>query len=186
MTLQVFVKLCARAWALKALVLIAEGVPARVSPLAAAAGASRAAMASSLERCRELDLLASNPGHGHPLRPAVVLTPAGQLAAAAGSDVLQLVPDADAQKVLRRSWTLPILAVLDDSVSFSDLRRRLTPITDRALSMALKDLQSRGWISRTVTGHSTPPKTVYHCTGTGIALREALTLRLQATERLSA
>ncbi|MEM6987990.1 MAG: transcriptional regulator, partial [Pseudomonadota bacterium] len=72
------VKLCSRAWSLPALAAIAQGVPARVSPLAAALGSGRTAMGSAVAQLLELGLLETNPGFGHPLRPEFRLTPSGQ------------------------------------------------------------------------------------------------------------
>ena len=50
------VKLCSRTWSLYALHLIAGGVPARVSPLAAAAGCGRTAMGSAVAQLVDMGL----------------------------------------------------------------------------------------------------------------------------------
>ena len=174
MTLQHFLSLCARAWSIPALALIYEGVPARLTPLATAAGASRAAMDASLTRCEELGLLERNPGHGHPLRPALVLTRTGRDVARLCAAVLALLTTDDERKLARRSWALPVIVVMANVAAFGELRRQLTPVTDRALSQCLKELLNVGWVERVLDDTGDRPRLLYRCSAAGTALHRAL------------
>lgn len=158
------VKLCARSWTLKALVLIAGGVPARISPVAHAAGCGRTAMTASFETLLALGLLVRASGHGHPLRPEFSFSPQGR-SVAEWALVLDgyLDGDDDWQRV-RRSWTLPLLSLLTVERRFGALRRALSPVSDRSLSLALAELTEYGWIERRVDGSSTPPSVRYAAT----------------------
>ncbi|MEL7539207.1 MAG: winged helix-turn-helix transcriptional regulator [Pseudomonadota bacterium] len=174
MTLQAFVALSARAWTLTVLSLIATGTPARLSPLATAASASRAALAASLDRCVELGLLTPNTGHGHPLRPAFALTNPGRRVADLAQQLLHAL-DSDEERILvRRSWTLPVLVALDQQRSFGELRRILAPITDRALSITLKELRNARWIQRQSLDDGSRRQVAYRCKGRGQRVRDML------------
>ncbi|MEM8982781.1 MAG: winged helix-turn-helix transcriptional regulator [Pseudomonadota bacterium] len=174
MTFQVFIAMCARAWSLTVLALIDAGTPARTTPLAAAAQASRAAIAASLERLRVLGLVSDNQGHGHPLRPAVQLSSTGRVAALGASRLLAIIDNESDRQVLRRVWTLPLLLAIDEPVSFGELRRRLAPITDRALSQALKTLIDKQWVIREWPADSNGRNAHYVCTAAGTTLRTSL------------
>lgn len=183
MTLQDFVLLCARAWTLPALALIHEGVPARVSPLAAAAGASRAAMAASLTRLEELALLQTNEGHGHPLRPAVRLTRSGKRVAGAAVELMTSLRTDAHQAIARKTWPLPVLAVLDRDHSFGELRRELAPVTDRALSQTLKALQLAGLVVRAVDDEGPSSRFVYRPAEAALPCREVLAKLVRYRQR---
>ena len=168
------VKLCSRSWCLTALALITSGVPARISPVAHAAGSGRTAMTASFEHLLELGLLVRSPGHGHPLRPEFMLDAHGR---AIGDWALQLETcldgDGDRRRV-RRAWTLPILGELAERRRFNELRRALAPITDRALTLALADLADVGWVERTVEATASPPTVRYGTVGKGTEITRLL------------
>ncbi|MEM1260888.1 MAG: winged helix-turn-helix transcriptional regulator [Pseudomonadota bacterium] len=174
MTFQAFIALCARAWSLPLLALISAGTPARTVPLAAAANASRAAVSASLERLLVLGLVQTNAGHGHPLRPAVQLSSIGETVALGATQLLALARDDTDRQLLRRAWTLPLLAAIDSPTAFGELRRRLTPITDRALSQALKTLVKQQWITRQWPASENGRAALYVCTDSGAELRATL------------
>ncbi len=140
MDINLLVKLTARAWSLPILASLHQGVPGRQAPLLAATGAGRTAFAASLAHLLQLGLLERNPGHGHPLRPEFRLTATGQEAAAMAARLLGTVACAEGA-LLRRSWTVPILALTGQPRRFSAIRSELSPITDRALSASLKQLE---------------------------------------------
>lgn len=59
------------------------------------------------------------------------------------------------------------------SLRYSDLRRRLTPITEKVLTQQLRDLEAHGLVSRTV--HPVvPPHVEYATTPFGESLNRAL------------
>ncbi len=167
------VKLTSRAWALDILAAIHRGVPARQAPLLASCGAGRTAFGASLAHLIELGFLIRNPGHGHPLRPEFKLTPKGEVAAGMAARVLDQVRADPARALLRKRWTLPVLAQATRPMRFSGLRAGLAPVTDRALSHSLLDVEGLGWIRREIDLSTRRPFPVYSAVGEGLMLGEA-------------
>lgn len=173
MDINSLVKLTARAWALPILALLHDGTPGRQAPLLAATGAGRTAFAQSMAHLIDLKLVTRNAGHGHPLRPEFILTDAGHAAGALASRVLHPLPD-PAPILIRRAWTVPVLCVSDEPLGFTDIKRRIGPITDRALSHTLKGLQSENWMQRDIAPDSHPPRALYHPVNLGAEIHDAL------------
>jgi len=169
-----FSSLCSRAWSLPVLALLAEGHTARVSPVAHALDAGRTPISTTFAHLVEMNLLARNQGHGHPLRPEFALTDLGQITAQWALGLRDKVNDHDDWQLLRRSWTLPVLRLTDDASRYALLRSSLAPITDRALSLSLKAMQNRGWLDREVTTEYMPPQVCYVATGPGRILMPGL------------
>ncbi|MEP2532625.1 winged helix-turn-helix transcriptional regulator [Shimia sp.] len=111
-------------------------------------------------------LLERNPGYGHPLRPEFRLTQLGKEAAAIAGKV-QRVSAEDDQRLLRKSWTLPVLTSLQRPCHFSDIKRNLHTITDRALSQSLKSMEVKDWVHRSVDETARPPRSIYRAVNTG-------------------
>ncbi len=155
------VKLCSRSWCLTALGLVADGTPARTSPLASAAGCGRTAMQSSVTHLLEMGLLEQNPGHGHPLRAQYRLTEQGKNIAKWASTLGTIVKPEEDRQLLRNKWTLPVVSCLHTQIRYTDLRRQLTPVTDRALSRCIGQLTERHWIRRHVSAQQYPPAVSY-------------------------
>ncbi|MGO1120944.1 winged helix-turn-helix transcriptional regulator [Rhodovibrionaceae bacterium A322] len=174
MDISFLVKLTSRAWSLKILALLHDGVPGRQAPLLAASGASRTTFVHSLKHLEDLGLIARNPGHGHPLRPEFLLTPKGQLWAPLASRIDKRVTDDPGAALLRKSWTVPLLAVARQPLVFTDLKRALPPITDRALSQSLRDLTDRAWLARSVKVDLTPPRPYYQAINEGAAINREI------------
>jgi DNA-binding HxlR family transcriptional regulator len=65
-----------------------------------------------------------------------------------------------------KKWSLPVLAELEEPRRFSELRAALPEATPRALTLALKDLQAAGLVTRTVRDDY-PPAVVYDATPAG-------------------
>ncbi|WP_341785784.1 helix-turn-helix domain-containing protein [Shimia isoporae] len=118
-----------------------------------------------------LGLLERNPGYGHPLRPEFRLTQIGVPAAKLASQINGVSQDED-QDLLRRSWTLPVLATLHRPRHFIEIKRDLPPISDRALSQSLKTMEARHWIHRHIDEHMRPPRSQYSAVSTGSKLSE--------------
>lgn len=167
------VKLTAKAWSLTILQSLQAGVPGRQAPLLAASGAGRTAFGQSLTHLVDLDLLERNPGHGHPLRPEFRLTAQGKQAAEMAAAIFESAPNPDDRALLRRRWTAPILAVVRAPRHFGALKRDLAPITDRALSQALKSLEDHRWLKRQIEPDSRPPRALYRAAGAGIRIGQA-------------
>ncbi|SDR23436.1 winged helix-turn-helix transcriptional regulator [Pseudovibrio sp. Tun.PSC04-5.I4] len=176
MDISKLVKLTSRAWSLNILALLHSGVPGRQAPLLAASGASRTSFNASLEHLTQLKFLEKNPGHGHPLRPEFRLTSAGIKAAEIASRIVNAVPDEREFALLRKSWTLPILALTATPRRFSGIRSDLATITDRALSASLVQLEEREWIQRDIDTSKRLPFPLYCATNTGIEINRAIDL----------
>lgn len=181
MDINLFVNITSRAWSLPILAQLHAGVPGRQAPLLTATGASRTAFAQSMEHLMQIGLLERNPGHGHPLRPEFRLTPLGHKAAAL-AHLINAVSTPAHQPLLRRSWTLPILTSLHRPRHFNDLRRTLTPITDRALSQSLKSMEERQWIDRHVDDMARPPRALYTAINTGHAISQVTASKVRVAD----
>jgi len=176
MDIELLVKVTSRAWSLKVLALMHQGVAGRQAPLLAASGASRTAFAQSLHHLVDLGLLERNPGHGHPLRPEFRLTAAGFAFAPIAHRIETAAKDDVGAVLLRRTWTVPLLAVTTRPKAFSDLKRALTPITDRALSTSLRSLGGHKWMERSVDVNQHPPRPYYRTVNAGAEIGRAIGL----------
>jgi DNA-binding HxlR family transcriptional regulator len=166
MDIRTLVNITSRAWALPILAGLNDGVPGRQAPLLMATGASRTAFAQSIDHLISTGLLERNPGHGHPLRPEFRLTPPGKVAAELASRIQRLSGNEN-QDLLRRSWTVPVLATLGRPSQFTEIRRRLLTVSDRALSQSLQLMEERFWVRRSVDEVARPPKPIYSTINTG-------------------
>lgn len=166
MDINLFVNITSRAWAFPILSSLYAGIAGRQAPLLAATGAGRTAFAQSMDHLIEHGFLERNPGFGHPLRPEFRLTKLGKEAAAI-ADKIHRVASEDDQILLRRSWTLPVLTLLQTPSRFSDIKRNLHTITDRALSQSLKSMESKDWVHRSVDESARPPRSIYSAINTG-------------------
>ncbi|KIC29925.1 MULTISPECIES: winged helix-turn-helix transcriptional regulator [unclassified Leisingera] len=166
MDIEAFVNITSKAWALPILSCLHSGVAGRQAPLLAATGAGRTAFAQSMDHLIEIGLIERNPGYGHPLRPEFRLTQLGIAAAAIAHKIRDVSAEED-QPLLRRSWTLPILTSLHTPSHFSEIKRNLPAITDRALSQSLKSMEARSWVCRSVDGAARPPRSIYYAVNTG-------------------
>jgi len=176
MDINLIVKITTRAWSLRILALLDQGVPGRQAALLQATKAGRTAFTQSLHHLIDLGLLERNPGHGHPLRPEYRLTPNGIEAAAMAHRVLCAVPDEQDAPLLRRAWTLPVLTVSPEPRSFTQIKTALPAITDRALSQTFKQLQGHGWLMRHVDTAAHPPRATYHAVNAGLRINKAVLL----------
>lgn len=174
MDMNLLVKVTARAWALDILSLLHEGVPARQAPLLQRTGAGRTAFAQSLAHLVALGLLERNPGHGHPLRPEFRLTQIGQRAARLAHEVTRVAQADGESAILRRVWTVPVLAVVGAPLRFGEIKRDLAGITDRALSQTLQQLEDRHWLLREIDTRARPLRPIYSAANTGRVIGDAV------------
>lgn len=166
MDIGLIVNITSRAWALPILASFHAGVPGRQARLLAATGASRTAFGQSLEHLLAIGLVERNPGHGHPLRPEFRLTPMGQQVAAIAYKIHNLTEE-DERPLLRKTWTLPVLASLYYPRYFNEIGRAVGSITDRALSHSLQSMEARCWVRRNIDEEARPPRPVYSAINTG-------------------
>ena len=173
MDIVLLVKITARAWALPVLALMHDGAPGRQAVLLDRTGAGRTALGQSLTHLIALGLVERTPGHGHPLRPEYRLTDAGETAGAMASAVMRASPGQSGVPLLRRAWSLPVLAVSQRPRLFSEIKQALPGITDRALSQSLKGLQGQSWLDRHVEADVHPPRARYRAAGDGVRIGQA-------------
>lgn len=151
----------------------------RISPITHHFSASRTSISGALQHLVELRYLRKNSGHGHPLRPAYVLTPKGRAIAEWAAELDSFLEPTD-WKIARRTWALPILRAMIPVSRYGELRSKLSPVTDRALSETLKKLGENHWLDRWVDIKHSPPSVTYTPLGTGEllvpALRESLSI----------
>ncbi|MEQ8745595.1 winged helix-turn-helix transcriptional regulator [Pyruvatibacter sp.] len=176
MDIPLLVNITSKAWSLKILACLDAGVPGRQALLVAAIGASRSSFTSSLNHLVQLGMLERNPGHGHPLRPEFRLTATGKKAAAMAGRIVKAVPDDNAFAVVRRSWSVPVLALTTTPKRFTAIKSGLTPITDRALSRSLVVLEETNWLKRDIDLFRRAPVPVYHAVNTGQEISQAVGL----------
>ena len=170
------VKLTSRAWSLNILAALHAGTPGRQAPLLAATSASRTSFAASLDHLVDLGLVERNPGYGHPLRPEFRLTPAGAEVAETASRLVKAVPDDGDFALLRRSWTVPILALTHSPRRFSAIKTDLVTITDRALSASLRQLEAQDWLRRSIDTSTRAPFPTYRAVNRGLRINRAIGL----------
>lgn len=173
MDIATLVNISAKAWSLAILSAMHESVPGRQANLLTATGAGRSAFAQSMAHLVESGLIERNPGHGHPLRPEFRLTESGRRAAAIADAVVQAATDSPHKDLLRRTWTVPVLALLAAPRPFNEIGRSLGTVTNRALSQTLKSLEVCEWVVRTVDENARPPRAFYKSTGTGAEIARA-------------
>ena len=178
MDIALLVKLTSRAWALDILAQMHAGVPGRQAALLSATGAGRTAFAASLQHLMVLGLVERNPGHGHPLRPEFRLTPKGEALAPLAHRIDRVTHQAPGAQLLRKTWSVPVLAVAHKPKLFSELKRSLEPITDRALSHTLQSLSAHNWIDRQVEVEQRPPRPTYCAINEGADVCAAIGLTL--------
>ncbi|GAA6148596.1 MAG: winged helix-turn-helix transcriptional regulator [Pseudomonadota bacterium] len=174
MDITLLVNVTARAWSLDILARIAEGTPCRQAPLIAATGAGRTAFAASLSHLMSLGLLERNPGHGHPLRPEFRLTQDGERIAPIAARIIGTVRNRPEAPLLRRSWTVPVLVATAQPCFFGEIRQKLTPITDRALSQSLLKLETEKMVEREVDTTARPPRPSYRAVDLGSRIAQAV------------
>jgi DNA-binding HxlR family transcriptional regulator len=176
MDIKLLVNLTSRAWALNILAQMHRGVPGRQASLLTATQASRTAFSASLTHLIDLKLLERNPGHGHPLRPEYRLTAKGTEVAGVAARIMEAMPNTTETKLIRRSWTIPILAVTERPQHFSEIKGELSPVTDRALSQSLIQLHDRKWLRREVDTSQRPLRPTYQASNLGITISRAINL----------
>ncbi len=124
-------------------------------------GLSRATVRATVDAAIDAGWVMRNPGYGHPLRPEYILTDVGRSLGPPCERLLAKFDDLDLPEVAQRKWSMPVLFVLRGGARrFGDLRGALPGITDRALTLALKDLVAADLVVREVSGEY-PPTPVY-------------------------
>lgn len=167
-------RLGAGRWLMPLMGRLDEEGGARFAALLAALGLSRSALAASLQQLIDAGWLRRNSGHGHPLRPEYVLTPAGEPIAAFCRRVMAQRARLGLEPAQLPRWSLPLVARLgEEKARFGALGAALAPVTPRALSLTLKQLLAVELVDRTVV-EDFPPVASYGLTGRGRSLAAAM------------
>lgn len=166
--------------------VVAVGPGERFAVLQRKLGVARQTLTRAVDAARDLGLVRRNPGHGHPLRPEYLLTPAGERIRESCARILRAARAADAGELVARKWVLPVLASLSRPVgpggsgamSFAELQRAAAPITPAALTTTLDELLEAGWIQRDERAASRPGRAPYRIArGTEAARRARMAAR---------
>ncbi len=89
-----------------------------------------------------------------------------------------MVPDDDAFAIVRRSWSVPILAVTEAPKRFSIIKSGLGAITDRALSKSLYVLEEQDWLKREIDVSQRSPFPTYRAVNAGRRINQAIGLNI--------
>lgn len=103
----------------------------------------------------------SNPGYGHPMRPEYILSTEGMAIGEFCASIAEEGQRRDIRELLQGKWTCPaIIRTGKERLRFNELKRRLPPVTSRALSLTLKDLlEAECMQAKLLAGH--PPAHQY-------------------------
>ncbi|MGQ0588703.1 MAG: winged helix-turn-helix transcriptional regulator [Sphingosinicella sp.] len=165
--------LSAGRWLIPILALLERRQGARFAELLGL-GPSRSMLKRSLRLLIEQELVRPNPGHGHPLRPEYLLTDEGAKLGRWCARVTAAREQLGLGAASLGRWALPILfALASGERRFSTLEAELTPVSPRALSLALKQLLALGLIDRRLADEF-PPAAIYSLTARGQRLAEAM------------
>jgi DNA-binding HxlR family transcriptional regulator len=159
-----------RRWAVPVLAELRRAEGAKFVTLVHRLDSNPGAMRETLDELLEIGWIQRNPGYGHPLRPEYLLTRRGERLAPACAALEQTVAALGVEDVAFRKWSMPVLYVVGKGPTrFTEISRALGSVTDRAVSLALKDLADAEVIARTLIGGS-PPGSVYGATKAGDTL----------------
>lgn len=147
----------------------------RVAVLSARLGVAAPTVRRTLTALAGREWIAPNPGHGHPLRPEVLIAPRAEVHARWFPRFARAARRRpELEDVVYRKWSMPTLAVLaGGALRFSELRRSLPQVTDRALTLALRDLVDAGLLERRVA-EGPPVQVSYRVAPTGRPLARLL------------
>ncbi len=150
-----------RRWAVPILADLDGSGGCKFVTLAAHLDGSRAALKASLGLLETLGLVIPNPGHGHPMRPEYLLTSRGALLTQPAKSLVRAMDKAQGMDLGLKKWSMPMLHVIHSGQErFSAIAQALGPATDRAVSLALTDLQDNAWVKRKLFDDR-PPRSVY-------------------------
>lgn len=154
-------ELFARRWAVPVLAQMHGVGGAKLVTLTGTLEAPRASVKSSLALLGELGLVHPNPGYGHPMRPEYVLSDRGRMIAGPSLELVRGIERARAMDCALKRWSLPTLHAIDRGCArFGAIAAELSRATDRAVSMAITQLDDSALIGREIDG-GRPPRPIY-------------------------
>ncbi len=154
----------ARRWAVPILAQLANSSGCKFVTLTKNLDGARDSLKASLELLDTLGLVKPNAGHGHPMRPEYILTARGALISKPAASLVYALEKADTIELGLKKWSMPTLHAVDSGAErFNGIVDSLRSATDRAVSLALNDIQSMSMIQRTLID-SRPPRSAYTLT----------------------
>ncbi|CAG0953386.1 HTH-type transcriptional activator HxlR [Phycisphaerales bacterium] len=109
------------------------------------------AMRQALDELIDLGWVRRNPGYGHPMRPEYLLTARGERLGPACAGIESVSGALGLHETVLRKWSMPVLYLVGEGPTrFTQVTRALGGITDRAASLALKDLTRAAMVARTL------------------------------------
>lgn len=141
-------------WALPILAELHRSDGSKFVTLVNRLGLSKDSLSRTLEALIKQGWVMRNTGYGHPMRPEYVLTPDGMLLGDPALRLVQKLNELAIADVALRKWSLPVLFALSEGERrFSDLLKEFPTITNRALTLTLKDLEGPGLVKRVEEGY---------------------------------
>ncbi|MCC6908994.1 MAG: winged helix-turn-helix transcriptional regulator [Phycisphaerales bacterium] len=150
-----------RRWACPIMAELDRAQGAKFVSLVHALGANAGSVRQALDELIDLGWIRRNPGYGHPLRPEYILTRRGERLAPACGRLEWAMQRTDATEIALRKWSMPALFVIGPGPArFTQVAQALDTATDRAVSIALKDLSRADLIARELLD-GPPPGSIY-------------------------
>ncbi len=141
--LEALIALCHHRWSLPIISELHRDNGAKFVTLVNRLQLSRDALSRTLQALQDQQLVNHNPGYGHPLRPEYILTPRGQQLGPTTLELMTALQQTQLEPIALKKWALPIIYTLEPrAMRFNELRA--LPITARALSLTLKELERAG------------------------------------------
>lgn len=148
-------------WAIPILAELHRSDGAKLVTLMHRLGSPRESIQRTLVALQKAKLVQRNPGHGHPLRPEYVLAARGKKIAEHCLHLMDVLQEMAVEKPGLKKWSMPMVFALgQQSYRFSELRNELPDVTNRALTLALKELVACGLVRRVVS-EDYPPSVTY-------------------------
>lgn len=159
-----FNSIFARRWAVPILAQLVHTKGCKLVTLTNNLEGSRDSLKASLELLDTLGFVEPNPGRGHPMRPEYILTARGSLVSGPAASLVRAFDKAGMADLALKKWSMPTLHAVDSGANrFGSIVETLRSATDRAVSIALNDVQSMSMIQRTLIDDR-PPRNAYTLT----------------------
>ncbi len=173
--LSALIELCHYRWSIPVLSVLQISGGEKFVTLRNRLGVSPDALRRSLDSLIAADLVRTNTGYGHPMRPEYVITDAGRTHGRSCERLYRELRRLNDEQVCLNKWSMPALVGVEvGNDRFNDLKRLLPGATPRALTLSLKNLAREQLVVRRVIDEY-PPAVSYQSSkrGSRIALLAA-------------
>jgi DNA-binding HxlR family transcriptional regulator len=157
-------------WMVPLLAELARSQGARFVELHRRLGVPRDSLARTIDAAIAAGWAMRNPGHGHPLRPELILTAPGQALAEFALHLSEAMAGQGLGPAALTRWSLPLIqSIASGQERFNELARSVPGASPRALSQSLQKLVANDLVGRSVEA-GYPPTSRYRLTERGLAL----------------